>query len=118
VIVEEIVETLKATLAAGKNGGDRAAACGYCGDLLSEVMANAPEKCVWITVQTHQNIVAVAVLKEMAAIILSSGQEPDAETIAKANQEGIPILTSPEASFDLAVRLHQGGVPTRQELGG
>lgn len=117
MIVENIVENLGATVAAGKNGSGRTVSCGYCGDLLSEVMANAPEQCIWLTVQTHQNIVAVAVLKEMAAIILTGGQEPDADTAEKANQEGIPILTSPNASFDLAVQLYKAGVPAGQEVG-
>ena len=83
---------------------------GHCGDLLSEVMANAPVGCVWMTVQGHQNIVAVAVLKEMAAIILTGGQIPDDETLQKAEEEGIPVLLSPDSSYDIAGRLQAGGV--------
>ena len=57
--------------AAGRNGLEREVNAGYCGDLLSDVMANAPVGCIWLTVQGHQNIVAVAVLREMAAVILT-----------------------------------------------
>ncbi|MDZ7833662.1 MAG: DRTGG domain-containing protein [Desulfobacterales bacterium] len=83
---------------------------GYCGDLLSEIMANAPEGCVWLTIQVHQNIVAVAVLREMAAIILVGGNSPDEETKAKADAEGIPVLLTSLDAFSLAGRLYAAGV--------
>jgi predicted transcriptional regulator len=73
-------------------------------------MANAPEGCVWMTVQGHQNTVAVAVLRNMAAIIITGGQIADAETIAKADREGIPILQWPDSSFRLAGRIFGAGV--------
>ena len=79
-------------------------------DLLSDVMANSPIGCVWLTVQTHQNIVAVGVLREMAAIILTGGQSPDDETIEKAEAEGIPILLWPSSSFELAGKILQAGL--------
>ena len=61
-------------------------------------------------VQTHQNIVAVAVLHEMAAIILTGGQAPDQETIEKAEEEGIPILIWPGSAFELAGQAYAAGV--------
>ena len=63
-----------------------------------------------MTVQGHQNIVAVAVLREMAAIIITGGQKPDEETIQKADQEGIPILLWPKSSYQLAGRIFGAGV--------
>ena len=73
-------------------------------------MANAPAGCIWLTVQTHQNIVPVAVLHEMAAVVIAGGQEPDPETIDKANEEGVPILLWPESAFELAGRLCKDGM--------
>lgn len=108
--VEEIIDKLGLTLCAGHKGVDREINGGHCGDLLSEVMANAPIGCVWLTIQVHQNIVAVAVLREMAAIILAGGQAPDAGTIERANEEGIPLLSGPQSSFELAGRLYTGGI--------
>lgn len=100
--VKELVDRFNLHVAAGHNTLERQIIYGYCGDLLSDVMANAPDGCIWLTVQTHQNIVPVAVLHEMAAIILTGGQEPDQETIEKANEEGMPILMWPKSAFDLA----------------
>ena len=110
MVVKDLVEKFDLTIAAGEKALDREVMDGYCGDLLSEIMGNAPAGCAWMTVQGHQNIVAVAVLREMAAIIITGGQEPDEETIAKANQEGIPILLWPNSSFRLAGRIFSAGV--------
>jgi predicted transcriptional regulator len=108
--VKDLVEKFKLQVAGGQKGLDREVTEGYCGDLLSEVMGNAPAGCAWMTVQGHQNIVAVAVLREMAAIIITGGQKPDAETIQKADKEGIPILQWPDSSFRLAGRLFSAGI--------
>jgi predicted transcriptional regulator len=108
--VNDLVEEFDLVIAAGEKGLDRKVMDGYCGDLLSDVMGNAPAGCAWLTVQAHQNIVAVAVLREMAAIIITGGQKPDEETIQKAEQEGISILLWPRSSYSLAGRFFSAGV--------
>ena len=75
--LKQFVEQFNFYIAAGQNDLEREVQGGYCGDLLSDVMANAPIGCVWLTVQAHQNIVKVALLREMAAIVLTGGQAPD-----------------------------------------
>jgi len=105
MIIKELVEQLGLETAAGANGLDCRITGGYCGDLLSDVMGKAPEGCVWLTVQTHQNIVAVAVLRKIAAIIITGGNLPDDQTRQKADQEGIPILLWSESAFDLAAEI-------------
>ncbi len=80
---------------------------GYVGDLLSDVMANSREGQVWITRQVHPNIVAVASLKEHAAIILIQGSEPAGETVSRAEKEGIPLLVSDLPGFELAGRIYR-----------
>ena len=110
--VKELSEKFNLQVAAGRQHLDREIQGGYCGDLLSNVMANASNGCIWLTVQTHQNIVAVAVLHEMAAIILTGGQEPDQETIDKAEEEGIPILIWPLTAFELAGQIYAAGITT------
>lgn len=83
---------------------------GYCCDLLSWVMANGKKDAVWITVQTHTNVIAVASLLELACIIVPSGISVDPKTIEKAGEEGITILSSPLGAFELAGRLYQMGI--------
>ena len=108
--VNDLVNQLGLVVTAGAQGLDRTVKNGYCGDLLSEVMANASEGCVWLTVQGHQNVIAIAVLKELAAIIITGGHAPDEETIQKAEEEGIPILQWPGSAYDLAGRMSALGV--------
>ena len=88
----------------------RSVLSGYASDLLSDVMANAGPGAVWITLQTHQNIVAVATLKELSAVILTSGRKPEESTLQKAEAEGVIILGSTDSAFDLAGRLFSLGL--------
>ena len=108
--LSEIVEKLELDIRAGADHLDVEVTRGYASDLMSDVMAHASEGALWITLQTHQNIVAVAVLREMAAIIITGGQTPDDETIKKADKEGIPLLLWLNSSFHLAGRLFNVGV--------
>ncbi len=102
--VKELIQRFGLTVAAGNGGLGREIRGGHCGDLLSEVMGHSPIGCVWLTIQVHQNIVAVAVLREMAAIVLTGGNAPDEATRDRANEENIPILLSSATSYDLAGR--------------
>jgi len=108
--VRELSGFLPVEVVCGTGGLDREVEDGYCGDLLSDVMANAPHGSIWLTIQAHQNIVAVAVLREMAAIVLVNGRTPDEDTKAKAEQEGIPILSSPQPAYRLAGELFAAGI--------
>ena len=108
--VGEILKRLDLSAATGETGLDREAETGYCGDLLSDVMANSKKGGLWLTIQSHQNIVAVAVLKELAAIILVNGRVPEEETKTKAQGEGIPILLSPLPAYELAGKLYEIGI--------
>ena len=86
---------------------------GYSSDLLSDVIANANEGDLWVTLQTHQNIVAVAVMKSLAAIILVNGREPEEGTKTKAEDENIPIMITELSTFELIGRLYNMGIVGR-----
>jgi len=115
VKVGEIQNYLNLELAAGARGLEKEISAGYCGDLLSDVMANAKKGGVWLTIQSHQNIVAVAALRELAAIVLVNGRAPDEDTKAKAEEEGIPILVSPLSSYALGGKLYGLGIGRIEE---
>ncbi|MCP4714543.1 MAG: serine kinase [Deltaproteobacteria bacterium] len=100
--VGDVQRLLKLELCAGSSGLVSDVGGGYCGDLLSDVMANAREGQVWLTIQGHQNIVALAVLKKISAIVLVNGLRPDDETLSRADAEGIPLLCSTETAYALA----------------
>lgn len=108
--VKEIAEKLGLEIKSGVAHIDREIKGGYASDLMSDVMANSREGDVWVTLQVHQNIVAVAVLKELAAIIIVQGRHPEKEAIEKAEREGVPILVSSLHTFELVGRLYQMGI--------
>ena len=83
---------------------------GYTSDLLSCVMAGAPNQSVWVTIQAHNNIIAVAALLDLSAIIVTEGAIPDQTTIDKANEEGITILQTENNSFDTVGKLWELGI--------
>lgn len=113
--VRDIQSAFDLELAAGHRGLDRDVTGGYCGDLLSDVIANSTKGDLWITIQSHQNILAVATLKELSAIVLVNGHRPDDDTRAKAEEEGIPVLLSPMSSYQLAGSLYGAGIRQREE---
>jgi hypothetical protein len=106
----QIIEKLQLEIRTGGNRLDVDVTRGYASDLMSDVMANANEGDLWITLQIHQNIVAVAVMKSLAGIILVNGREPDAETIRKAKAEEVPIMISTMPTFELVGRLFELGI--------
>ena len=83
---------------------------GYTSDLLSCVMAGAKKGAVWVTLQAHLNIVAVAALLEMSAVIITEGAQPEAATIDKANEEGVTLLATDKQSFEVVGRLWELGL--------
>jgi imidazolonepropionase-like amidohydrolase len=83
---------------------------GYTSDLLSCVMAGAKNKGLWVTLQAHMNIVAVAALLELSAVIITEGAMPDSATIAKANEQGVTLLATKEPSFEVVGRLWELGL--------
>jgi len=85
--------------------------CGYTCDLLSWVMAHGKAGMAWITVQTHMNVVAVASLMDMAAVILPEGIEMEAASLDKARDEGVTVLQSPLTAYELCARMAQAGLP-------
>ncbi len=108
--LEEIVRRLELQVAAAANCLDREVTGGYACDLLSYVMARAKEGNLWLTVQGHPNIVAVASLVGLAGIVVAEDARVEPTTIEKANQEGIPILTTSLPTYAIAGRLYALGV--------
>ncbi len=104
--LEFIVKALSLRIRSGENKLKAEISGGYTGDLLSDVMGNSKAGNIWITRQVHQNIVAVASLKEHAGIILVQGCEPTKDTLDKAIKEGIPIFVSDLSAFELTGRIY------------
>lgn len=108
--LKEVVEKLNLRVLCGGQHLDREVTGGYSGDLLSDVIGNSKGGNVWVTMQVHVNIVAVAVLKELAAVIIVQGRSVAEDTLHKAQEENVTILASELPAFETAGRLNRLGV--------
>lgn len=98
--LREIKESLNLKVYLGEELLDREVTGGYASDLLSDVMGHASEGELWITLQTHKNVVGVASLKDLSAIILVKGFTPEKDTLELAENESIPVLGTDMQTFE------------------
>ena len=110
VTLGQVAEALNLTLRAGEAAPESHVTGGLVGDLLSHIMSRGRRGMVWITIQAHPNIVAVAALGALAAVIIADGFEPDEDTIARADEEAVPLYTSCEPAYALSGKLYELGV--------
>ena len=79
---------------------------GYTGDLMSDVIANANSNSIWITIQAHKNSIAVALIKDISAILFTNNVPISPEVIKKAKEENISILKTSENSFTISGKIY------------
>lgn len=108
--VRELVKALPMKVLAGEAFLDHEVADGYCCDLLSWVMAHGKRGGAWITVQTHLNTIAVASLLELSCIIIPEDIEVNDQTLAKAEAEGIAVLSTPLTGYQVSGRMTALGI--------
>ena len=71
-------------------------------DLLSDVLANSNEGALWVTHQSHPNVVAVASVRGLAGVIITGNKDIEPETLKKAEDEGVNVLLSEASTFEIA----------------
>src|SRR4030042_6661007 len=104
--LREIVEKLQLQVLMGQERLDTEVTGGYTSDLLSDVMANSKGKNLWITLQTHENIVAVAKLRDLAGIIIINNRKPDEQTLQRAKNEKATLAPSGATAFRVTGKLY------------
>jgi len=80
------------------------------GDLLSFIMGSGSDCAAWVTIQTHLNVAAVAVLKEIPIIIIAAGRMPAPDLVARCAGENITLATTGLSVFDACVALGRIGL--------
>ena len=84
---------------------------GYIGDLLSQVLgAIKPNVSIWMTIQRHLNIIGVATMAGIPAIVICEGHDVPDDVIEKADTENIVLLRSKDNAFQLAGKLYESGI--------
>lgn len=108
--VQELVNKLNLKVLSGEKGLGREIEGCYVSDLLSDVMGNADAGNIWITLQTHKNVMAVASLKELSCIILVKGLTPNEDTLNQSNEEEIPILQTSMNTYEVTGKVYGLGI--------
>jgi len=108
--LSDIVTLLSPQILAAPADPRREVSGGYAGDLLSCVMARARAGNIWITVQAHPNVVAVASLLDLAGVIIAELAPVDAATVQKAQAEGIALFETPLTTYAVVAKLARAGL--------
>jgi serine kinase of HPr protein (carbohydrate metabolism regulator) len=82
----------------------------FISDMLSDVMGNAQSGSLWLTVQSHKNVVSAANLVDISAVVVTNGKEVPADTVELANRFHVIILSSELTTYELAKNLMQAGI--------
>jgi hypothetical protein len=115
--IREVIEKLKVEPLTSKQSLDHPVASGYASDLLSCVIKGAKKDAIWITLQSHLNVVAVASLLGLSGVIMTEGNRPDAETLSKAENEGVVLMVTPKTTFTVVGELTSLGLKGEAEEG-
>ncbi|HVN96268.1 MAG TPA: DRTGG domain-containing protein [Syntrophorhabdaceae bacterium] len=100
--VAQLVSALGLEVLTGNTNMEREIRSGYTSDLLSDVIANIGDDAVWITIQRHINILGVAKLKDVAAIVIPRGLELDKDVVDKAQEEHIAMIRCQQSAFEIS----------------
>lgn len=102
--VKTLMEKLDLKLLCGEDLSGEITGC-YCGDLLSWVMSRAQEKDVWLTVMGNINSIGVAVLADVACIVLTENAALDADALARAQQNDVVIFQTDKNTYQMAAAI-------------
>ena len=79
---------------------------GYAGDMLSWVMGRAQSGAAWVTIMSNQNVAAVALMADVACVVLAENVEPDEGLLAQAKANELPLFTSPLSTYEFSCHLN------------
>jgi hypothetical protein len=111
--LKAVVDALGLTVWAGERNLGVELSGGYVGDLMSDVIANAPPGSLWLTVQAHLNVVAVVAMKELAGVVLVNGKQPEEQTLRRARDENLTLMGSRLSAYELVGKLCAMGLSWR-----
>ena len=108
--LSEISRQLELRCLTPELGEERDVVGGHASDLLSDVLANAADGGLLVTMQVHMNVIAVALHAGLAAVIFTTGMVPEEAVRQKAVAERLPLFAARQSTFEVAGRLYALGV--------
>ncbi len=108
--IKEIIDSLGLDVFSGENNLDRKVTGGIISDMLSDVMAQAQKGSIWVTNQTHENVLAIVFFKSLAGVILPAGLQLDEEAATKAREKNLVVLRTERSAFEIVGKLYDLGI--------
>lgn len=106
--IGELAKELNLKILTGED--DSQVSGGIASDLLSYVMGKGKEGQIWLTIQVHENIIAVASLLGLAGVIIADGKIPGDGTVKSAEKHMVTLCLAKETVFELSGKLYKIGV--------
>lgn len=113
--IKEILEISEGKLLTSKSDLDVEAKGAFAADLMSDVLASIQPDAVLLTGLCNPQVVRTALIADVKAVIFVRGKDPVVETIELADQENIPLISSPFGLYELSGRLFQAGLATLEK---
>jgi predicted transcriptional regulator len=113
--LQELLKLIDGDILTGDANLNREVKGGCGADLMSDVLASIQPHAILLTGLCNPQVVRTAQIADVAAIVLVRGKRPPQETVELANQEGIPLISSPYGMFELCGRLYQAGLPSLEK---
>ena len=108
--MKEIIDSLDLTVFSGEEHLENEVTGGFISDMLSDVMAQASKGSLWVTNQTHENVLAIVFFKSLAGVILPGGLQLDEEAAVKAKEKKLPVLLTNLSAFEIVGKLYEIGI--------
>lgn len=112
--VRDIVKTLNLKVFSGEDKLDCEITGGCISDILSDVMAQSKKGMLWVTNQTHENVLAVTFFKSLAGVVLPNGLFLEEDAARKAKEKNILVLLTDMTAFEIVGKLYELGVENKK----
>jgi len=110
MLLKDVVERIGLQILSGADSLQMEVTQAYISDILSDVMAKSKKGTLWITNQTHMNVIAIVFFKSLSGVIFPEGLVPDDEVLVKAKEKNIAVFSSVLSAFDLAGKIYDLGI--------
>ncbi len=113
--IRDLIQIIDGTLITTPGNLNRDIKGGFGADLMSDVLASIQPEAVLLTGLCNPQVVRTAQMSDVAAIVLVRGKHPPMETIRLANEESLPLISTPYGMFEVCGRLHSAGLASLEE---
>ncbi len=110
MLLTDVIDQLGLVVFSGKGNLEKEVTDGIISDMLSDVMAQAKKGALWVTNQTHENVLAIVFFKSLSAVILPGGLRLDEQAAQKAQEKNLPVLLTDLSAFEIVGKLYQLGI--------